>query len=114
VDVVVSGRRGGGGRASLSDGPATDDPVVARRARIRALAGLARRAGYAFLALAVVGFAVAVAAGFPGPAVAATVVGLVAGCVILPPAIIVGYGVEKAAREDPAASGVSARRRSRR
>jgi len=92
MDLVVTpppGRSGAG------------DPLVARRARIARLAAAARRLGYGCLVVAVVGFAVAVVGGFPPAAVTATVAGLVGSCIVLPPALIVGYGVAKATREDP-------------
>ena len=76
------------------------DPILVRRARYAALANLGLRAGYLLLAVAVVAFIVGFAAGFPGIWVALCIGGLVGACVILPPAIIVGYAVKAAERED--------------
>ena len=79
----------------------SDDPILARRQRIARLAALGKRLGYAALTVAIVAFFIAVAAGFPTWAVTVSVVGLVGACVILPVPIVLGYGVQKAAREDP-------------
>lgn len=76
------------------------DPVLARRARIASMVKRAKRAGYGALLLAVIAFAAAVAAGFPGWLVAVAVVGLTAFCVIAPVPIILGYGLRAAAREE--------------
>jgi hypothetical protein len=76
------------------------DPVLVRRARYAALANLGLRIGYVLLAVAIVAFVVGFAAGFPGPSVALSVTGLIGACVVLPPAIIVGYAVKAAERED--------------
>lgn len=80
-----------------------DDPVAARRARIGHLAETGQRLGYVCIGIAVVAFVVAALAGFPGWAVTATLVGLLGATVLLPPAIVLGYGVRKAEREDPGA-----------
>jgi hypothetical protein len=79
----------------------TDDPVVLRRQRIARLVATGKRIGYAALLVAIVAFFVAFATGFPTWAVRVSVVCLVAACVILPVPIVLGYGVQKAAREDP-------------
>lgn len=81
------------------------DPLLARRARIGWWATTAKRVGYACIAVAIVAFVIALAAGLPGWAVTVTIAGLVVAAIVLPPAIIVSYGVAKAAREDPEAPG---------
>jgi hypothetical protein len=78
----------------------TDDPVVARRARIARWVALGKRVGYGLLLAAVVAFVVAAIAGFPAAAVTVTVVALVAACVVLPAPIVLGYGLRAAERED--------------
>ena len=50
--------------------------------------------------LAVVVFVVAADTGFPTGVVTATVVALVAACVVLPVPIVLGYGLRAAERED--------------
>lgn len=79
-----------------------DDPIAARRARIAHVVAIAKRVGYAALAVAIVAFFVGVATGFPTWTVAVSVAGLIASCVILPVPIVLGYGVRAAAREDRA------------
>jgi hypothetical protein len=74
--------------------------VDARRARMARLASLGQRLGYGLFGLALVGFVVAVVAGFPGPVVSVVIVALVTGSVVLAPAIVLGYGVKAAERED--------------
>jgi hypothetical protein len=78
----------------------SDDPVVVRRARIARWVGLAKRVGYGLLLLAVVLFVVAAATGFPAGVTTATIVALVAACVVLPVPIVLGYGLRAAERED--------------
>lgn len=77
-----------------------DDPILERRARYARWAEWGQRAGYAFLAVAMVAFVVAVAGGFPGPSVAIVIAGLAGATLALPPAIIAGYAVKAAERED--------------
>ena len=76
------------------------DPVRARRARIGRLVAIAQRVGYAALAVAVVAFAIGLSTNFPGWSVTLSVAALVAGTVILPVPIVIGYGVRAAERED--------------
>ena len=84
--------------------PADDDPVAARRARIGHWAETGQRLGYVCIGVAVVAFVIAVIAGFPGWAVTVTLAGLLGATILLPPAIVLGYGVRKAEREDPGGS----------
>lgn len=88
------------------------DPVIARRNRLRTIVARSKRFGYFALAVAIFGFVVGVAAGFPRWSVSVTVVGLVLTCVVLPVPIVLDYGIRKAEREDPLGpTGPSARRR---
>lgn len=77
-----------------------DDPILARRARVARWANLGQRLGYGLLGVAVVAFLVAYVANFPAPAVAVSVAGLIGCCVVLPPAIIAGFAVKAAEREE--------------
>jgi hypothetical protein len=77
-----------------------EDPVVVRRTRIARWVGLAKRVGYGLLLLAVVMFVIAAATGFPSGVTTATVVALIAACVVLPVPIVLGYGLRAAERED--------------
>ncbi len=79
--------------------PATD-PVLERRKRMERLASLGRRSGYALYALSLIVFIVGVTTGFNDALATITAVTLVAGSVVLAPAIIIGYGVRAAHRAD--------------
>jgi anaerobic C4-dicarboxylate transporter len=76
------------------------DPVRARRAQIARLVALGQRSGYGLFGIAIVLFAVGFATGFPPWIVDVIVVSLVAGSLVLAPAIVFGYAVKAAERED--------------
>jgi hypothetical protein len=76
------------------------DPILVRRALYARLAGLGQRIGYALLLVAIVAFIVGFVAGFPQWAVTISIAGLIGSCVVLPPAIVAGYAVKAAERED--------------
>ena len=77
----------------------TSDPVLDRRRRISRLVSLGQRLGYGLFGLAVVLFLVGLATGFGS--VGPVIVGLiVAGSVVLAPAIVFGYAVGAAERDD--------------
>ena len=76
------------------------DPVRQRRQQMAKYILIANRVGYLMFAVAVATFVIGFAVGFK-PAVAATVtVCLVLGTILLAPAIVMGYGVKAAERED--------------
>ncbi|HEX2064622.1 MAG TPA: hypothetical protein VHE80_09400 [Acidimicrobiales bacterium] len=84
----------------MSDAGPAHDPVEARRARMARLAGLGQSVGYGLLAVAVVVFAAGAATGFT-TAIAAVVTAALAGATLtLAPAIVLGYAVKAAERED--------------
>ncbi|GAC1315477.1 MAG: hypothetical protein NVSMB12_11180 [Acidimicrobiales bacterium] len=83
----------------MSTTPPTD-PTLRRRARIARLTELGQRLGYALFALAVVLFVIGAGRGFGGVIVTAVVVCLAAGSAVLAPAIVFGYAVKAAERED--------------
>jgi hypothetical protein len=76
------------------------DPVRERRARIARLAGAARKAGWAFFALACIVFMAGLLVDLTGLVVVVVVGSLALGSALLLPAIIVGFGVTAAERED--------------
>jgi hypothetical protein len=82
----------------VTDGPS--DPVRERRARIARLVALGQRLGYGLFGVAVVGFVVGFAVGFSGAFVALVVASIVVGSIVLAPAIVLGYAVKAAERED--------------
>ena len=76
------------------------DPVRRRRARIASWTGLAKRIGYLAFLTALGAFLVALATGFSSAMATIVVAALVVGCVVLAPAIILGYAVKAAERDD--------------
>ena len=79
---------------------AHDDPVRARRARVARASLLANRIGYLFFAVAVAVFVIGFAVGFTGAIVAIVVAALVVGSLLLAPAIVLGYAIKAAERDD--------------
>ena len=76
------------------------DPVRERRARIARWVSVGQRVGYGLFLAAVVLFVVGFATGFDGW-IGPTIVGcLIAGSLVLAPAIVFGYAVKAAERED--------------
>ena len=76
------------------------DPVRARRQQVAKWTLLANRIGYLFFALAIATFIIGFAVSFNG-AVSAIVIGsIIIGSVLLAPAIVLGYAVKAAERED--------------
>jgi ABC-type thiamin/hydroxymethylpyrimidine transport system permease subunit len=76
------------------------DPVRARRQRISSLVLIANRIGYMLYALAIALFVMAFAFGFNGVLVTLVTISLVLGSILLAPAIVLGYAVKAAERED--------------
>ena len=76
------------------------DPVLIRRERMARLATTGQKVGYLALLVAVVGFFWALIASFPAPASAMLIGGMVVATVTLAPAIVLGYAVKAAERED--------------
>lgn len=77
-----------------------DDPVLHRRARVAALARAGQGGGYILYGAALVVFFYGLIAGFSRGVSAVVVAALVAGSVVLAPAIIAGYAVRAADRAD--------------
>lgn len=76
------------------------DPVLEKRERIRRLVNVGKRAGYGLFLVAIVGFVIALFTG-PTPLLVGIVVGSIAiGSVFLAPAIVFGYGIAAAEREE--------------
>jgi hypothetical protein len=76
------------------------DPVLQRRQAAKRWAERGQRLGYALFGLAVVLFVVALVTDLPGAVVTGIIVCMALGSVVLAPAIVVGYGVKAADRED--------------
>jgi membrane-bound ClpP family serine protease len=76
------------------------DPVRDRRARIAKLVQLGQRAGYGLFLAAIVLFVVGFATGFDGFVGSAVIGCLIVGSLVLAPAIVFGYAVKAAERDD--------------
>lgn len=85
--------------------------MLVRRRQIARWADLGQRAGYGLFGLAIVLFVVAAITDLPSAIVTAIIVTMVLGSLVLAPAIVVGYGVRAADREDR--ERAAARRRGR-
>jgi hypothetical protein len=94
---------------TASSPPAPDDPVLARRARIAAWCSLGKRVGYSIYAIAIVLFFVGLAAGFDHGIATTITAALVLGAVFLVPAIVFGYGVKAAERDEADQRGSTGR-----
>ena len=76
--------------------------MLARRARIGQAVSVGKGVGYACFGGALVLFFVGLLTRFGGPLSAVVVTLLVIGCLVLPPAIVFGYGLRAAEREERA------------
>lgn len=76
------------------------DPILEQRERVRRIANTAKRVGYVLFLASMVLFFVALATDLPTGLTTAAAVALIAGCVVLAPAILLGYAVRGAERED--------------
>ncbi len=79
---------------------AVSDPVLERRIKIAKLVRAGKRVGYSLFLAAIVMFFVGFALEFSGPLTTAITACLVVGSLILAPAIVMGYAVRSAHRED--------------
>jgi predicted cation transporter len=84
----------------MTDDAPGADPVLERRARIARLVEVGQRVGYALFGVAVIAFVVGFIVGFSDGFVSVIVGCLVVGSLILAPAIVFGYGVKAADRDD--------------
>lgn len=76
------------------------DPIVVRRAQIARLVVVGKRFGYGLYLAAILLFAVGMIDAFTDGLVSVIVACLVVGSLILAPAIVFGYAVRAAAREE--------------
>jgi uncharacterized membrane protein YidH (DUF202 family) len=81
------------------------DSVRARRAMVARWNQVATRVGYTAFGVAIVMFFVALATDFSSGKVTVITASMIVGCVLLAPAIVVGYAV-KAAEKDDVARGL--------
>lgn len=78
----------------------SSDPIILRRRRIQRLAEIGQRVGYALYGLAIVVFFVGFVSGLADVHVTIIVAAMVVGSAFLAPAIVAGYAVKAADRED--------------
>jgi hypothetical protein len=76
------------------------DPVRARRQQVARWTRLANRTGYLFFAIAIVTFVVGFIVSFNRAVSAIVVASMIIGSVLLAPAIVLGYAVKAAERDD--------------
>jgi len=76
------------------------DPVRARRQKVARWTRLANRVGYLFFAIAIATFVVGFIVSFNGAVSAIVVASMIVGSVLLAPAIVLGYAVKAAERDD--------------
>ena len=76
------------------------DPVLVQRAKVSRLANLGQRIGYLLYGIAIIVFLIGLFTGFNATVSAIATVGIVAGSIVLAPAIITGYAVKAAIRDD--------------
>lgn len=84
----------------MSEAISPNDPIIERRAKVGRLAALARRAGWSLWGVAVIAFVVGLLTDLPPALVVVVIASLVAGSVLLLPAIVIGFGVSAAERDE--------------
>jgi len=77
-----------------------NDPILARRAKFSAFADWGKRLGYLCFLIAMVAFFIALFSGFNDTWGTIVIGSLVLGSIFLLPAIIIGYAVKAAYRDD--------------
>lgn len=79
---------------------ASEDPVLEKRRRIARLVAIGSRLGYGLFALAIVGFVIGAAVGFGNGVATGIGAAIILGSIVLAPAIVFGYAVRAAERDD--------------
>lgn len=86
--------------SSPPETPKPFDPVRVRRQKIAKYTLLANRVGYLFWALAIATFIIGFAISFNATVSAVVIGSLIIGSILLAPAIVLGYAVKAAERDD--------------
>ncbi|MDW3219383.1 MAG: hypothetical protein R8F63_12305 [Acidimicrobiales bacterium] len=76
------------------------DPILEQRAKARRIVDVGQRLGYALYGVAIVAFVIGMLTDFTGIVAGVALFGLIAGSVVLAPAIIGGYAIKAAVRDD--------------
>lgn len=87
-------------KPKVSGPPDPNDPILIRRAKFSKAADMGKRVGYSLFLFAMVAFFVGLATDFNDVWGWLMIGGLVGGSLFLLPAIIVGYAVKAAHRDD--------------
>jgi len=82
------------------EGKSIEDPVLIQRAKLHNLAVLGKRIGYGLFLFAITLFLIGTTTNLTSAMATIIVVCLVVGSIVLAPAIVLGYGVGAAQRED--------------
>jgi hypothetical protein len=80
--------------------PPPTDPTLARRARIAGLTEAGQWVGYGLFVAAIAAFVIGTVVGFSALEIGIVVACLATGSLVLAPAIVFGYAVKAAERED--------------
>ena len=97
ADRPSASESGGGG---VRGGGTSVDPVRVRRAKVAHWTLIANRVGYLLFAVAIAVFVMAFAFSFNGTMVAIITTCMIAGSILLAPALVLGYAVKAAERDD--------------
>jgi hypothetical protein len=76
------------------------DPIRARRRKVARWTRIANRLGYLCFAIAIATFVVGFVVSFNGAVSAVVITSMIVGSVFLAPAIVLGYAVKAAERDD--------------
>jgi len=85
---------------TVSNVTAADDPILVQRAKALRIANLGQRIGYLLYGIAIIVFLIGLMTDFNGTVSAIVTFGVIAGSVVLAPAILAGYAVKAAVRDD--------------
>ena len=87
--------------ADMDDGETVStDPVRARRHQVARWTRLANRLGYLCFAVAIVTFVIGFIVSFNATASTIVIASMIVGSVLLAPAIVLGYAIKAAERDD--------------
>ena len=84
----------------MSSQPSGLDPVRARRRQVARWTRLANRLGYLCFAIAIATFVIGFIVSFNATVSAVVIASMVIGSILLAPAIVLGYAVKAAERDD--------------
>ncbi len=83
----------------MTDDPAID-PILQRRAQASRLADLGQRVGYGLYGSAILAFFIGLFTSFSSTVSTLIIACIIAGSIVLAPAIVAGYAVKAAVRDD--------------